>query len=141
MAQAVLVRTIDRSRRDLAIGIFFLALAVLIILLTPGTADLKSTFVLESRRAGVAIEAPDLILPTTAALYVLGLVVVLAGGWQLIRGFRRVNLVLSVVVGLTILAFLVWATRDKSLNMTGMLVSSLVRATPIALAALCGIYS
>jgi simple sugar transport system permease protein len=116
-------------------------MAVLIILLTPGTADLKSTFVLESRRAGVAIEAPDLILPTTVTLVVLGLLAVLAGGWQLIKGFRRVNMVLSVVVGLTILAFLVWATRDKSLNMTGMLVSSLVRATPIALAALSGIYS
>jgi simple sugar transport system permease protein len=42
---------------------------------------------------------------------------------------------------LLITAFLVWATRDKSLNLTGMLVSSLVRATPICLAALSGIYS
>jgi len=35
----------------------------------------------------------------------------------------------------------VWASRDKSINLTGMLVSSLVRATPIALAALSGIWS
>jgi len=42
-------------------------------------------------------------------------------------------------VGIT--AFLVWATRDKSLNLTGMFVTSVVSATPIALAALCGIYS
>jgi simple sugar transport system permease protein len=42
---------------------------------------------------------------------------------------------------LSIAAFLVWASRDKSINLTGMLVSSLVRATPIALAALCGIWS
>jgi simple sugar transport system permease protein len=49
--------------------------------------------------------------------------------------------VIILVAGLAILAFLVWATRGKSLNLTGMLVSSLVRATPIALAALSGIYS
>ena len=141
MAQAALVQTKGRNRRDLAIGIFFLALAVLIVLLTSGTAELDSTFVLTSRRAGVTIEAPDLILPTTATIYVLALLAALAAGWQLARGFRRVNMVLSLVVGIGILAFLVWATRDKSLNMTGMLVSSLVRATPIALAALSGIYS
>ena len=45
------------------------------------------------------------------------------------------------MAGLAILAFLVWATTSKSINLTGMLVSSIVRATPIALAALSGIYS
>jgi simple sugar transport system permease protein len=38
-------------------------------------------------------------------------------------------------------AFLTWGAQDKSFNLTGMLSSSLVRATPIALAALCGVIS
>jgi simple sugar transport system permease protein len=67
--------------------------------------------------------------------------VAIAGVWQLIRGSRQTNLVLVLVTAMGIFAFLVWAVRDKSLNLTGMLVSSLVRATPIALAALSGIYS
>jgi simple sugar transport system permease protein len=40
-----------------------------------------------------------------------------------------------------VFGFLIWATHGKSLNLTGMLVSSVIRATPIALAALAGIYS
>jgi simple sugar transport system permease protein len=59
----------------------------------------------------------------------------------MIKGFQRDNLLIVYAAGVAILAFLVWATRDKSLNMTGMLVSSIVRATPIGLAALSGIYS
>jgi simple sugar transport system permease protein len=142
MAQVTLVRTEGRSRRDIAIGILFLILALLIVVLLPkGTAGMKSTFVLTSQRAGVTIAAPDLIVATDVALYVLGGVVILATVWQLVRGFERVNLVVAGVVGLGILSFLVWASRDKSINLTGMLVSSLVRATPIALAALSGLYS
>jgi len=102
---------------------------------------MKSTFVLTSQRAGVTIAAPDLVVPTNITLYVLGGVVVLATVWQLVRGFERVNLVVVLVVGIGILAFLVWASRDKSINLTGMLVSSLVRATPIAFAAHSGLYS
>jgi ABC-type uncharacterized transport system permease subunit len=141
MAQAALVRTEGRSRRDVTFGLLFLALGALVILLASGTAGLESTFVLTSLRAGVNIEAPDLVVPTAATLYVIGALVILAAAWQLIKGFRRVNLVFTLVVGLGVFAFLVWATQGKSLNLTGMLVSSLVRATPIALAALSGIYS
>ena len=39
------------------------------------------------------------------------------------------------------IAFLTWAAQGKSFNLTGMLSSSFVRATPIALAALCGVIS
>ncbi len=142
MSQAALVRTEGRSRRDFAIGILFLGLALLIVVLLPrGTAGMKSTFVLTSQRAGVTIAAPDFVVPTDIALYVLGGVVILATVWQLLRGFERVNLVVAGVVGIGILAFLVWASRDKSINLTGMLVSSLVRATPIAFAAHSGLYS
>ena len=142
MSQAALVHTEGRSRRDIVIGILFLGLALLIVILLPrGTAGMKSTFVLTSHRAGITIAAPDLIVPTSISLYVLGGVVVLATVWQLLRGFERVNLVVALVVGIGILAFLVWASRDKSINLTGMLVSSLVRATPIALAAISGLYS
>jgi general nucleoside transport system permease protein len=40
-----------------------------------------------------------------------------------------------------VIAFLTWAARGKSFNLVGMLSSSLVRATPIALAALTGVIS
>jgi simple sugar transport system permease protein len=131
-----------RSRRELALGVLYLALAVVILFVLPrGTAGLQSTFALTSQRGGVTIEAPDLVLDTATALYVLGALVALAGVWQLARGFKRSNMILGLVVAIGIFAFLVWASRGQSLNLTGMLVSSLVRATPIALAALSGIHS
>jgi simple sugar transport system permease protein len=119
-----------------------LIIAVLVIALLPrGTAGLKSTFALVSQRGGVTIDAPDLVVPTPLSLYILGALVALAGGWLLIVGDKRLNLIVALVAVFSIAAFLVWASRDKSINLTGMLVSSLVRATPIALAALCGIWS
>ena len=45
------------------------------------------------------------------------------------------------MISLGIIIFLVWAARGNSLNLTGMLISSMISATPIALAALSGIYS
>lgn len=142
MAEVTKTPRKPRSWRDIAFGSVFLVAAVAILWpLANGTGGLASTFVLTSRRAGVEIAAPDLVVPTQASLYVLGVLVGLAGIWQLARGFARVNMVLAAVAIGAIAAFLVWATRDKSINLTGMLVSSLVRATPIAFAALSGLYS
>ena len=101
-----------------------------------------STFVLTSRRAGVDIAAPDLIIPTWVSILVAGILVGLVGLWQLVKGFgKRATSVLIAMVCLGVTIFLIWATRGKSLNLTGMLVTSVISATPIALAALCGIYS
>lgn len=121
-------------------GIIFVAV-LLVLDLSIGAAGEKSTFVLTSQRAGVAIPAPDLVLPTAETLYFLAFLIVALTAWEFWRGLSRTNVLFSVVAALVVIAFLVWATEGKSLNLTGMLVSSIVRATPIALAALSGIYS
>jgi ABC-type uncharacterized transport system permease subunit len=139
--QATVVEKPTRDLRAYAIGIIALMAAAGIILLALGKQGLQSTFVLTSQRAGVTIAAPDLVLPTFTSLIVLGIISAGIGFWQVFRGFKKSDWVVFIVAGLGILAFLVWATTSKSLNLTGMLVSSIVRATPIALAALSGIYS
>ena len=141
MAEATAIQEKTRSGKDLAVGVFFLLEAILLLLLISETSGLFSTFVLTSQRAGVRIEAPDITIPTTAWLVSVAVLATAASLWQLVRGFRRANSVLFILIGLGILSFLIWATRGKSLNLTGMLVSSVVRATPIGLAALSGIYS
>jgi general nucleoside transport system permease protein len=141
MLEAAIPQRTVRSRRELGFGIFFLVVAVLIVFLAPGTSGMVSTFVLSSQRAGVSIPAPDLVLPTSATIFVLAILSLLAAIYQLAIGFKKLTIVLTLVVAFGTFAFLVWATRDKSLNLTGMLVSSVIRATPIALAALSGIYS
>jgi ABC-type uncharacterized transport system permease subunit len=139
--QATVVEKPTRDLRAYAIGIIALMAAAGIILLALGKQGLQSTFVLTSHRAGVTIAAPDLVLPSFTSLIVLGIISAGIGFWQVFRGFKKSDWVVFIVAGLAILAFLVWATTSKSINLTGMLVSSIVRATPIALAALSGIYS
>jgi simple sugar transport system permease protein len=139
--QATVVEKPTRDLRGIAMGIIAIMAAAGMILLALGTEDQQSTFVLTSMRAGITIAAPDVVVPTFVSLIVLGVISGVAGFWQVFRGFKKGDWVIILVAGLAILAFLVWATRGKSLNLTGMLVSSLVRATPIALAALSGIYS
>jgi len=141
MAEIALTQRKVRTRRSVTIGILSIAIGGVILLMGRGTAGLTSTFVLTSQRAGITIAAPDLVLPTNFALLLLALLAVLGGAWELARGFKHEDRLVIIASVLLVSAFLVWATRDKSLNLTGMLVSSIVRATPICLAALSGIYS
>jgi len=140
-AESTLVQEGTRSRRDTAIGIIALLAAAGILILALGTGGQQSTFVLTSHRGGVTIAAPDLVVPTAYSLIFLAVLAGTAGFWQVFRGFKKGDWVVILIAAVAIMAFLVWATRGKSLNLTGMLVSSLVRATPIAFAALSGIYS
>jgi ABC-type uncharacterized transport system permease subunit len=131
-----------RNRRSVTVGIFLLVEAAVLLLLLVGTRGMVSTFVLASERGGVDIPAPDLVIPTWTFILVVAVVIGLVGIWQMIRGFKRyTNAVLITMISLGLIVFLIWAARDQSLNLTGMLVSSVISATPIALAALSGIYS
>lgn len=127
-------------RRARTYGLVFLGIGVLVFLLFARTTDGDQTsiFVLNPTRSR-ALPVPDLPIPSAATLYGLVLSCVFMGSWQLARGFRRINLALGVVAALFVLAFLIWAARGRSLNLTGLLSSSLLRAVPIALAALSGV--
>ena len=69
----------------------------------------------------------------------MAVVVIFFGAFQLAKGFKQVNLILSVVALIFIIAFLAWAARDASINMTATLQSTLLRAIPITLAAMSGV--
>ena len=62
------------------------------------------------------------------------------GAYQLVRGFgARTNLVLGFVAAMFIFGFLSWATSGGSLNLGGLLRSSLVKAVPLTFGALSGV--
>jgi len=120
--------------------VFFGAgLLIYLLFARVAVAGYTSTFVLHPGGATQAIPVPDLVLPTAPALYAMTLICAFLGGWQLARGFRRVNLVLGFIAGLFVLAFLTWASQGRSFNLTGMFSSALLRAVPIALAGLSGV--
>jgi len=130
-----------RSSQSLIAGGISLVIAVLLFIMGLNAAGGVSTFVLTSQRSGVTITAPDLVLPTNISLFILAVFAAILGVIQIVTGSKRISLFVGLSAILLVFGFLIWATHGKSLNLTGMLVSSIIRATPIAFAALAGIYS
>lgn len=83
---------------------------------------------------------PDWVVPTTAVVTTLSAISLFAGGYQLVRGFGKwTNAVFGLVVLLFVFSFFTWATADKSINLAGMLKSTVLRAVPLTLGALSGL--
>jgi len=87
------------------------------------------------------VKIPDIVLPVQPTLYVLIGITILLAAWVLIRGTRAMGWLISIAVFCFVVSFLVWATQDNSFSLVGMLGTTLISATPIALAALCGVMS
>jgi simple sugar transport system permease protein len=72
---------------------------------------------------------------------VVMVLVTLAGVAGVVSAQRDIKIgpALMVLSVLAVFAFIAWSARDKSLNLTGLLSSSLLRAVPIAMAGLSGV--
>jgi simple sugar transport system permease protein len=130
------------SKTSLVYGLFFLGVGALIFLLFARAVEpgQMSTFVLTpTGEQSISVPVPNLMLPSVTTLYVLSLLCVFVAGWQLARGFERVNMALGSVTLFFVIAFLTWATRGREFNLTSLLSSAILRAVPIALAGLSGI--
>jgi len=128
-------------RKAIAYGVFFLlvALAIFFFFVRNSAPGMESTFKLNPTTKEKVIQLGDLVLPTYQTLIVLATIVGLLGLYQIMRGFKRVVLVLGVVALLFVFAFLVWAIRDKSINLLGILTFTVAAATPIAFGAMSGV--
>ena len=82
---------------------------------------------------------PDLILPAHSFIGISALFIVFFGGRIIMKAPKKFTMFIALSFFLTIAAFLVWATAGKSFSLTGMLQATVVRAVPIALAAMAGI--
>lgn len=129
-------------RRARVLGIVFILCGILIAVafgLGAG-AGLDSRLGLNPLRHETFFSLPDLVLPSAGTAYMLAAVCMFLGGVQLSRGFRkRANLVLGIVGSIFVFAFLVWAARDRSLSLVGMLQSTVLRSVPITFGALAGV--
>ncbi len=129
-------------RRERVFGVVYLlfAIAIWTLFLPPLEPGTKATFGLNLVTAVKTPALPDLVIPARPAVLLLGLVAAFMGGYQLARGFREPQALVAVMLVLFLFAFLVWATAGKSFNLTGMLASTLLRATPITFGALSGVW-
>lgn len=130
-------------RRSRITGVVLLAIGLAIFLLFGLGLEggLTTKFGMNPGVGSQALHIPDVTIPTAATIYLLSAVSVFLGAAQVARGFKRAGVVIGLVATFFVIAFLAWAARGKSFNLVGILSSSVVRATPIALAALCGVMS
>jgi simple sugar transport system permease protein len=129
-------------RTRIAYGIVLLAVGLFIYLVLglntqPGLQTTYGINLAGSR----AIPVPDLVVPSQLIVNLMAAIAVFVGAFQLARGVKSTGWLIGIIALTFVVAFLTWAAQGKSFNLTGMISSSLVRATPIALAALCGVIS
>lgn len=143
MAEKILQPTLPTTNRQrIAIGASLLVIGLLMFLFFVEGTQPGQVATFGMNVGSTALNIPDLVLPVQPAIYTLIVVTVFLGAWQLARGgIRSTGWVVGIVAFCFIAAFLIWATKDKSFNLVGMMSSTLGRATPIALAALCGVIS
>ncbi len=142
MASKTLYRHLETTSptRQRVMGILFLLTAALIwfVFAVSVPGDTVTSFGLNASRA--SIELPPLLIPARATLLAFAVVCAVAGGVQLARGFKRAtNWVLTLVMGLLVLGFLIWAAAGKSLNFAGLISTALIKSVPLTLGALSGI--
>jgi simple sugar transport system permease protein len=142
MTNTTIINPEAEKRKRISYGMTLLIAGVLMYLFFGANtqAGSQTTFGL-NLLGSQAIPVSDLIVPAQTTVYLMIAIIVFAGAYQLARGVRSTGLLLSILAFTFVVSFLTWAAQDKSFNLTGMLSSSLVRATPIALAALCGVIS
>jgi ABC-type uncharacterized transport system permease subunit len=121
--------------KDLLITLLMLLAGVLILILggfgtLPGE---RATFT--DRALGTLFS-----LPAGVTLYIVGALCLLVAGLRLYRGLESLRSALNWGVAfLVAFGFLVWVTSGTQLNLSGMLQSTLIAATPLTLGALSGV--
>ncbi|HBD51513.1 MAG TPA: ABC transporter permease, partial [Alphaproteobacteria bacterium] len=124
--------------RRIISGFTLVMLAAIVLFLLDAPWDSVSTFRISRPRDTWAVG--NLVVPSQLINTLAAIILAFLGTRLFLRGGGRWT-GLSLGVGLIILAmaFLVWATAGKAISLTGMLQATVVRAVPIALAALGGI--
>ena len=124
-------------RRGLAIALW--VLAALDLLVFARTVSPGSTTIFELN-APPALPLPALHLPVFTTLLVLGIVSALLGVVQYLwKGNRQTYLLLGIGLALTGVAFLAWAGKGETVDVEGLLMTSLIEAVPLTLGALSGL--
>ena len=136
MSDTPIIDTRSR-RRNRILGMLLLGLAAAVIALFGPGAEGMATFNLSTPRADTVL-AP-LVVPARIVVIIAAILIAILGGRLLMAsGPAMENLLFGIGLAIFIVAFLTWATADKSMSLVGLLQATVVRAVPIALAGLSG---
>lgn len=125
--------------RRIGLGIALLAIAALILLVfvigIPATV--RVTFRLNARPA---FNIPEIHLPVLATNIVLGMLTAGLGGAQLLwKKNRHPYMFFTFGMIFLAVAFISWAGKGQSVDLEGLLITSLIEAVPLTLGAMSGL--
>lgn len=123
--------------RTYAVAVFYLALAAAVFVVC-GFHTLPSTDTTITFNGNNYGALPGLVVPTGVFNTILAVLLAFIGGAQLAR-IGRPGLLLGLAMFLFVLAFMVWAARDSSIDLVNVVESSLLSTVPIALGAMSGV--
>ena len=124
-------------RRSFGIALFVLAAVILFIFARGTPPDAGTTFRFD---APPALPIPTLSFPVLPVLIGLGIVCALLGAVQILwRSNKRIYLMLGIGLAVTGIAFLAWSGKGESVDVEGLLTTSLIEAVPLTLGALSGL--
>ena len=126
-----------KTKKSIIVGLCLIVLGSIIYIFLGLNIEGYATFRLSRPTDPFAL--PNLILPAQSFIGISALLIAFFGGRIIIKAPKKFTLFIALSFFLAIAAFLVWATAGKSFSLTGMLQATVVRAVPIALAAMAGI--
>lgn len=125
--------------RRIGLGITLLLIAVLIFGVFVGETA-PGVLVTLRLNARPALTIPELHLPVLATNFVLGILTLGLGAGQLLwRRNRHPYLFFTFGMIFLALSFVAWAGRSQSVDIEGLLMTSLIQAVPLTLGALSGL--
>ena len=126
-----------KTKKSIIVGLCLIVLGSIIYIFLGLNIEGYATFRLSRPTDPFAL--PNLILPAHSFIGISALLIAFFCGRIIIKAPKKFTLFIALSFFLAIAAFLVWATAGKSFSLTGMLQATVVRAVPIALAAMAGI--
>ena len=137
LAQSKQTMNMARTQGSLISGSFLILLAILVFMLFGFGVEGQATFRLSRPSDPYAL--PNLVLPAESFVGIASLIIAFFGARLIVKAPKEYTVIFAISFFLAIATFLVWATAGKSFSLTGMLQATVVRAVPIALAAMAGI--
>jgi ABC-type uncharacterized transport system permease subunit len=126
--------------RQIVLGVVFILIGIIIHLAFTSKVDASMITTFGLNPGGQEKVLPDWTMNSYYTLLAFSAACVVLGLFQIFVGLKQwTNRILGVLIGLFIFGFLIWGAAGKSLNLEGLLMTTIQRAVPITLGAFAGI--
>jgi simple sugar transport system permease protein len=126
--------------RQIVLGIVFILIGILIHFAFTSKVDSSMTTTFGLNPGGQEKVLPDWTMNSYNTLLGFSVASIVLGLFQIFVGLKQwTNRILGILIGLFVFGFLIWGAAVKSLNLEGLLMTTIQRAVPITLGAFAGI--